>query len=135
MPLPEETWIRRQADPDANFGVFDVVDEVWIGDSQGAVYYERELIARIAASMFAVQMGVSRTRLIALANTRGPLRHKDGIPIQCDGKRLSAGSKKGQWSDEYGLQCRTSPATGCIGGDRGSGEEWLQTLSCSVLYQ
>lgn len=51
--------------PTGRYGVYDPVDNVWMGNDAGPVRYDDPLIARLVAELLEVQVGLERGRLKA----------------------------------------------------------------------
>lgn len=52
------------------YGIYDTVDECWLGDDNGPKLFEDEVVAQVAAQATGVQLGYAPTRI----------QHKEFIP-------------------------------------------------------
>lgn len=75
---------------DVAYGIYDTVDNCWLGDENGPRLYTREdsaklqgmpqeLVARIAAQVVEVQLGYEPGRLRAVEFREQELVHKDSV--------------------------------------------------------
>jgi hypothetical protein len=76
---------------DVAYGVYDTVDNCWLGDETGPKLFARkdakngvtqEILARISAQMTGVQMGYPVGRLRAQVFNEQELRLRDSVPTK-----------------------------------------------------
>ena len=66
---------RKAATPTGRFGLFDEVDALWVGNQEGPLRYDNEVVARLAAEVACRMVGWPLTRIRArLFDRAGKIR-------------------------------------------------------------
>lgn len=76
-------YMRKAQGKKILWGLWDTKDKVWLGNETGAVTYEDEWDARLAAEVTGKQVGWSATRVRARPFDH-VMRLKDKVPVKMD---------------------------------------------------
>lgn len=71
--------IERVAE--GQFGLYDAVDNLWIGDDNGPFRYDDEIVARLVAEVTSRSLGWSATRIRARPYTGIVRQIRDAVPL------------------------------------------------------
>jgi len=88
LEFKDGKWIgdglHGETKTDVGFGIYDTVDNCWLGDDNGPVLYGDLVIARISAQVQGVRLGYEPTRLQHRVYDYKPVRLRDTVNAKMD---------------------------------------------------
>jgi hypothetical protein len=80
-----------------SWGLFDTEDKVWLGDDNGPLLFDEEILARVAAELSDVMIGQEPGRTAAKVFDGGALRLRDHRSIRMSAEAALAGLEEGRF--------------------------------------